>query len=263
MKIRAKKSLWQNFLQDEEICKMIASSIAVDRENIIEVWPGYGALTKLILLQNPKALHLVELDKDMIFLLQKAIGNGELQTKDVDFQIHHQDILQFSPTFSDYSVIANIPYYITSPILGHFLYDINNKPKQMVIMMQKEVWEKILWGKKEKSSVLSLMIEKKCSVKKVTLVPKTAFFPAPKVDSIVLAFTLHTMYSEVDDALFLKTIKMCFVEPRKTLQNNLLRSWCTLEEIHEIFSRFWFTQSIRAEDISLDVFIKMSQNLRK
>jgi 16S rRNA (adenine1518-N6/adenine1519-N6)-dimethyltransferase len=104
-------------------------------------------------------------------------------------------------------VIANIPYYITSPILRHFLYNIPNTPENMVIMMQKDVANKIIGGKKDKTSVLRLLIEKKSCVSEKLFVPKESFFPVPKIESSVLLFQPHKKYEDVDDALFLELIK--------------------------------------------------------
>lgn len=135
--IRAKKSLGQNFLIDEEALSDIAHSVVVGEKNIIEVGPGYGALTDYLIEQKPATLTLVELDTDMINILEKKYSSP--------ITILHQDVLQFVPTFDEYSVIANIPYYITSPILFHFLYASSFiPPESMVIMMQEEVGEKIL-----------------------------------------------------------------------------------------------------------------------
>ena len=133
-------------------------------------------------------------------------------------QIFQQDILKFIPEFKNYSVIANIPYYITSPILHHFLYDIENIPEKMVILMQKDVGDKILARtsshktspsaplltgegskRKSKSSVLSLMIAKKCYAEEKLCVPKECFVPAPKIESSVLLFELHKHYRDIDD----------------------------------------------------------------
>jgi len=171
-KILAKKSLGQNFLVNENITAEISELVDVKWKNIIEVWPGYGALTEKLLYQKPSSLHLVELDGDMIEILEDRGIRWELNTQDIDFRIHNTDVLDFIPDFQEYSVIANIPYYITSPILRHFLYDIENKPDSMIILMQKDVWDKILWKWKNKSSVLSLMIEKKCSVSEEIFVGK-------------------------------------------------------------------------------------------
>jgi len=101
-------------------------------------------LTEKIIAKNPKSLDLVELDRDMISLLQEKVENKIFPLENIDFQIYHQDVLKFFPQKNDYRLIANIPYYITSPILRHFLYTVENKPQKMLILMQKEVAEKIL-----------------------------------------------------------------------------------------------------------------------
>lgn len=139
--IKAKKSLGQNFLIDEETLFDISSSTRITGKNIIEVGPGYGALTEYIIRENPHVLTLVELDRDMIRILDDRLKN---EWKNVSIFIENQDVLQFVPKEENYSVIANIPYYITSPILFRFLYDLPNPPDEMTIMMQKEVGEKIL-----------------------------------------------------------------------------------------------------------------------
>jgi 16S rRNA (adenine1518-N6/adenine1519-N6)-dimethyltransferase len=137
LRIRAKKSLGQNFLIDEEALSHIAQATTVTGKYIIEVGPGYGALTDSLIQQKPETLTLVELDTDMVAILEKKYTTG--------VKILHQDVLQFAPIHEQYSVIANIPYYITSPILFHFLYATDfAPPESMVIMMQEEVGEKIL-----------------------------------------------------------------------------------------------------------------------
>lgn len=136
--IRAKKALGQNFLIDEGALSDIANSIDIGGQDIIEVGPGYGALTDYILEKKPASLTLIELDRDMIEILERKYAH-------TDIIIENQDILQYVPVLSQYSVIANIPYYITSPILFHFLYSTTfAPPRAMTIMMQEEVGEKIL-----------------------------------------------------------------------------------------------------------------------
>jgi len=87
----------------------------------------------------PQSLDLIELDPDMINILEQRIQNAELNIKNIDFKIHYLDVLKYEPDYKKYTVIANIPYYITSPIIRHFLYDIKNKPQKMLILMQKDV----------------------------------------------------------------------------------------------------------------------------
>ncbi|MCH2189120.1 16S rRNA (adenine(1518)-N(6)/adenine(1519)-N(6))-dimethyltransferase RsmA, partial [Candidatus Gracilibacteria bacterium] len=253
-RIRAKKSLGQNFLIDEGKLATIAQAIQVRNQNIIEVGPGYGALTEKLLSQSPKTLNLVELDDDMVHILQDRFCNTE-------FTLHHQDILKYNPDVSPYSVIANIPYYITSPILRHFLYDIDIQPESMVILMQKDVADKILGGKKDKTSVLRLFIEKKCSIHHVTHIPNTCFSPAPKVDSSVLLFQSHDHYMSVDDVQFLDFIQCGFAQPRKMLVKNLLQGGYQKDHIIHTLSMMGIGEQVRPEDLSISQWIELSNKI--
>ncbi len=249
--IRAKKSLGQNFLVDEWILELIASAVNVVWENIIEVWPGYWALTEKLIHANPQAIKLIELDKDMTFILEERIFNWELDFWSIDLEIVNQDVLQYTPTFESYKVIANIPYYITSPILRHFLYELSYTPESMLILMQRDVGDKILWKNKWKSSVLSLIVEKKCRVSERILVPKESFIPQPKVESSVLLFETHKKYKDVDDEKFLKIIKIWFSEARKKLIKNLVKWGFEKEKIIEFYTQNNFSENTRAEELDV------------
>ena len=266
--IKAKKSLGQNFLIDENILHRIADFFDINWKNVLEVWPGYWALTEYLLEKKPKLLHLVELDKDMVHILEWRVEKKELKVEWIDFQIFHQDVLKFKPSFGNYFVIANIPYYITSPILTHFLYALSNSPQKMLIMMQREVGERILEGKLEnekwkskraKKSVLSLMLAKKCRVEKVVDVPRTAFHPVPKVDSIVLAFEKHHLFQETSDELFLDFIKICFSQPRKKLLNNLISGSYEKEQVLSVLKKLWIDEGTRGEELSVEVVIDLME----
>lgn len=264
--IKAKKSLGQNFLVNEKIIEEIANSVEVAWENIVEVWPWYGALTEKLLDKKPKSLVLIELDKDMIKVLESRIKDNDLKIKDVDFELRNENILKFEPKFKEYSVIANIPYYITSPILRHFLYDVKNTPDKMLILMQKDVGDKILkWVKSEKwkmkSSVLSLFVAKQCFVQEVLFVWKQNFVPAPKVESSVLLFEKHDLYSDIDDKKFLDLIKKWFKEPRKKLFKNFVTSWFDKESVSFVFRELWIDEDIRGEDLDIKNWIKLVKKL--
>lgn len=250
-KIKAKKALWQNFLVNDNIVEEIADIVEVEWNNIVEVWPGYWALTEKLLLRKPKSLNLVELDTDMIEVLNSRLENLDFDLENIDFKINNIDVLKYEPNFKYYSVIANIPYYITSPILRHFLYEVENKPENMVILMQKDVWDKILWKWKNKSSVLSLFIEKKTNPYEVLLVSKQNFIPAPKVESSVLLFEKHDLYKNIDDEKFLDIIKKWFREPRKMLIKNLINSWFEKDYIMQLFESLWIENKTRAEDLDV------------
>lgn len=287
--IKAKKSLGQNFLVDQNILETIAFTLDIAGKNILEIGPWYGALTEKLLSSEPKSLHLVELDKEMVEILWKRTENWELNIKWIDFQIFNKDILKYDIKFNNekYYVIANIPYYITSPILQKFLYKIENKPEKMLILMQKDVGDKILdWqnkseknieqkqGKfptsrewqiikksKNKSSVLSLIVAKKAYVKEIIRVPAESFIPAPKVESSVLLFETHDNYKEIDDLKFLEFIKIWFAEPRKKLVNNLSKWWYEKIILLKSFNDLGFKEDIRWEDLSIDKWIELFKKI--
>ena len=265
-KIRAKKWLGQNFLVNEKIVEDIAWIVDLTWENILEVWPWYGALTEKIIGKKPKSLTLVELDLDMIEILNDRIKNDDLNILDINFEIKNIDILKYVPDYKNYYVIANIPYYITSPILRHFLYNIENKPKKMLILMQKDVWEKIiLWQndnkKKNKSSVLSLFIAKKCYVKEALFVAKENFIPAPKIESSVMLFESHNLYEKIDDEKFLKIIKIAFSESRKKMIKNLVKWGFEKEEILKIYSELSLDENVRADWINIETWCLLVEKL--
>lgn len=267
--IKAKKALWQNFLVNEDIIEKIADVVEVWSKNIVEVWPGYGALTEKLINKKPKSLNLVELDWDMIEILEKRIETWDFNLKDIDFNIEKIDVLQYNPIFSDYSVIANIPYYITSPILRHFLYNVEKKPQNMVILMQKDVWDKIIawqkiWKKwKVRSSVLSLFIAKKAYVEEVIIVAKQNFVPSPKIESSVLLFDLHDKYLDIDDVHFLDIIKKWFWEPRKKLIKNFINSWYEKKHIEKIFEELSIDLLVRWEDLNIAKWCQLIWKINK
>ncbi len=270
--IKAKKSLWQNFLVNEKIVEDITNTLNIKKKNIIEVWPGYGALTEKLLEKNPKSLTLIELDNDMIDILNDRIQNNDLKVWSTDFEIRNIDVLKYNPEFKEYFVIANIPYYITSPILKHFLYDVENLPEKMLILMQKDVGDKILkWQleeekitkkNKNKTSVLSLFVAKKAFVREVLFVGKNNFIPAPKVESSVLLFEKHNLYDDLDDKEFLDFIKKWFSEPRKKLVKNLIKNWLNKENLLKIFKELNLGENIRAEDLNLEIWINLMKKYK-
>lgn len=258
--IAPKKSLGQNFLYDENALMQIAQSTHIEWENIIEVGPWFWALTYHILPFYPQSLTLIELDTKMIDVLNARIDAQEIPISlTPKFELLHQDILQYTPPFWEYKVIANIPYYITSPILQHFLYQVPTPPKEMIILMQEEVGEKIL---SNKSSVLSLYIAKKCIARKIQLVSRYAFIPAPKVDSIVLWFQPHDKYDHISDRDFLAFLYAAFKTPRKKLINNLIGyNKYTKTRLETIFISLNFPLNIRWDSLSIEKIITLFLSL--
>ena len=260
-RIKAKKKLGQNFLVSKKKITEISEVIPVEWKNIIEVGPGYWALTEKLLEKNPKSLDLVELDPDMISILEDRIENWDLILWETNFKINRKDILKFTPTFDKYDVIANIPYYITSPILRHFLYNVENKPDNMVILMQQDVWEKILKTNKNKTSVLSLLVDKKADVTGQIFVSKDNFVPAPKVESSVLLFESHNIYDEIPDEKFLKIIKIWFAAARKKLSKNLEKWWFDKKLVIEILESMGYDDNSRGEDLNIKDWCELVSKL--
>ncbi len=265
--IKAKKSLGQNFLKDDSTLSKIIKANQITWSHIIEVGPWYWALSEKILAQKPKIFEMIELDAFLVRVLQKRIESENWDEYCEDIRLQGMDILDYDTEWDgEYQVIANIPYYITSPILDHFLYRVKKMPDSMTILMQKDVGDKIMKQyhyKKPKSSVLSLFIAKKMDSVKICDVPAICFDPAPKVDSSVLQFTKKSYIDETDDEEFLSFIKKAFCEPRKKLISNLWKNGYTIELLKEVFQKHKIIENIRAEDLDLDSYLSVLKSLNK
>lgn len=265
--ISAKKKLGQNFLTDESKLQMIARAFSLFGRNVVEVWPGYGALTEYILLEQPKSLDLIELDLDMISILEDRLNPTSVYPLSIEktrTQVLHQDVLKLDQIPEKSVIVANIPYYITSPILTHFLIHLHQYVDAMVIMMQKEVAEKIL-AKKSKHSYLSISCHLFCSeISLVTSVPASAFVPAPKVDSGVLLFTLTWLDAEelLHRQKILQLASHGFKEPRKKLVSNLAKygKW-EKSELLSIFEWIRLNENLRAEDLTVENWSNLYQKI--
>lgn len=259
--IVAKKSLWQNFLVNDEILQKIVDFIDLSWKNIVEVWPWYWALTEKILSRNPCKLELVELDKKMIEILEDRKNNWDFGL-DIEWKlnINNIDILKFFPNFSDYIVVANIPYYITSPILTHFFYWVTNRPQAMIILMQRDVADKIRKVNWNKNSVLSLGVDLACDeVVEICRVWANNFIPAPKVESAVLYFKLKDSFDTNSWENLLKIIKVWFSEKRKKLISNLYKNWwLDKSKLEKAFNELSLSENTRAEELNLNNWIELA-----
>lgn len=252
--VKAKKHLGQNFLIDEGVRDAIINAGELNPENcVVEVGPGQGFLSEKI---APKVHQLiaVELDEDLLPTLKATF----LLSKNVT--LLHQDALKFNPPKEPYKLMANLPYYITSPLINHFLMEQfmeGNPPQLMVIMVQKEVAEKILAAKKH--SVLSLQVHLFGEPELVCFVPKTAFRPRPEVDSAVLKIRLHKEPKLKGD---LKKIfwlfHVSFAQKRKKLSNNLGNALHEAPtKIRTTLEKLGIDPNVRAEDLTLPEWQKL------
>ncbi|HPO06256.1 MAG TPA: 16S rRNA (adenine(1518)-N(6)/adenine(1519)-N(6))-dimethyltransferase RsmA, partial [Candidatus Gracilibacteria bacterium] len=217
-RFRFKPQWGQNFLLDTKILQQIADVADLTaQDTVIEIGPGPGLLTKYLLKTDLQKLICLEIDEDLKPILQNQFRDDKrfsLQVKDArDFTIDSDT--------SAYAVVANIPYYLTSPLLRHFL-TMQPFPRTIVVLVQKEVAEKICEDS-EHQSVLSLLVARHGKAEIIAKVPKEAFLPAPKVDSAILKISLYDqpLIDRKDWPLFEAIIKIAFQQARKKLANTL------------------------------------------
>jgi len=218
--LRARKGLGQHFLVDETFLEIIASAAELSPEDtVIEVGPGLGVLT-VELARRAGRVVAVELDAKLAALIKKRLSSL------TNVNIVHADILKvnLSPLLKDrseYKVVANIPYYITSPILRYFI-EASPRPSLMVVMVQKEVGEAIAAGPGD-MSVLAVSLQIYSKPRIVAHVPSQSFYPSPKVDSVIVRFDMlpepAIKVENTDD--FLEVVRSGFSSPRKQLRNSL------------------------------------------
>ena len=225
---RARKRFGQNFLVDPTIIQSLVSAIAPkSNDNILEIGPGLGALTKP-LLSKLNHLEVVELDRDLIQQLQ------QLNSIDKTIVVHQHDALKFdfSRPENPRRIVGNLPYNISTPLIFHLL---DNLPSiiDMHFMLQKEVVNRICAPSGSRNfGRLSAMVQSKCSTQALIDVPAQSFSPAPKVMSAFIRLTPHSknIIPTALEANFKMIVQQCFSQPRKTLINNLKKTF-TADEI--------------------------------
>lgn len=249
--VSAKKRLGQNFLTNEEILKDIASSTSIsDADMLIEIGPGMGALTKYLVTFNSYFV-AYEIDLRMKPYLEKFEGAkskvfyGDFLKRDVG-----KDIQGFS--YQDLYVIANIPYYITSPILSK-LISLEEKPKEIVLLVQKEFGERIVACENQKEyNAFTLFVDLEYEASILFFVNRNHFVPAPNVDSVVIKLVRKDVCVVEDREFYLKFVGDAFRSKRKTLKNNM--KMYDFLKIKEILSELGYKENVRAEEISKEDF---------
>lgn len=229
-KIRAKKSLGQNWLKSETALSAIVDAGDINGEDIVlEIGPGQGALTEKLLFFAGKVI-AVEKDQRLIKFLQEKFAR-EIATKKLN--LLEKDILELDTNTlatSHYKLVANIPYYITGQVLRKFL-TANKQPKLMVLMLQKEVAERIARNK-GKESLLSISVKAYGQPKYIQTVKKEFFSPKPKVDSAILLINNISRdfftKNKINEEEFFTLVKQGFAQKRKKLSSNLKIPLATL-----------------------------------
>jgi len=257
--ITAKKGLGQNFLIDEKVLETILETAELSsQDTVIEVGPGLGLMTAE-LAKRAGWVIAIELDNRLADILKKTLPGDNIV-------VIHQDVLgtdpgvllqQGAPCFPEaikpYKVVANLPYYITSPVLRHFL-EASVKPERIVVMVQKEVAEAIVAAPGQRS-VLSISVQFYGRAEIVTYVPASSFYPEPKVDSAVVKIDVYSHHPiDVDDeGRFFKLVKAGFTASRKQAANSLAQGLgVSKNEALDMLTKAAIDPTRRAETFTLE-----------
>jgi len=250
--LRAKKRLGQHFLVDKSVLGKIINAAELSLQDVVvEVGPGLGVLTSALAQKAGKVI-AVELDAELAERLRdRMLSQPNVEVVNAD--ILKVDLVQLIGLGTVYKVVANLPYYITSPILRYFMEN-RLKPSLMVVMVQKEVAESIV-ARSGKMSLLAVSLHVYSSPKVVTRVPARSFYPQPKVDSAVVRFDIlpEPAIKVADMDGFFDVVRRGFSAPRKQLRNSLANGYGVKPaEIEPLLGRAGVEPQRRAETLSLD-----------
>ncbi|MDD2260837.1 MAG: 16S rRNA (adenine(1518)-N(6)/adenine(1519)-N(6))-dimethyltransferase RsmA [Clostridia bacterium] len=263
--VRAKKALGQNFLIDKTIALQITDALEMNEDDtVIEVGSGTGALSSLIA-PHCKKLYAIETDQDLIKPLSATLSdysNVEVVNKDI-LKI---DINTLINTKDGYKTVANLPYYITTPVINKFIEQ-EHLPDVMVFMMQKEVADRIL--EKEGSRIygsFTIYVNYRYAASFVAHVPPESFIPSPKVTSTVLKFIKRDkpLVDVPSEEFFFSVVRASFSQRRKKLSNCIssMSSFnISKEDVEKILSDMGLRTDIRAESLSIQKFAELAWKL--
>ena len=263
---RTKKRLGQNFLIDGEVIRDIIEYADIKPDDVIvEIGPGVGFVTEQ-LVKYAKKVIAIELDEEAICELKKLNAPN--------LEIVHNDILKTdisSLCDEKVKIVANIPYYITSPILAHLLGevdDLHNKNrehiKDIILMVQEEVALRMVANEKSPSKqygLLTILSQFWAKVKILRKVGRRCFYPAPKVNSAIVKLSIRKepLLKLSDYSHFRKTVKAAFAQRRKNIKNCFLNGGFSKENIVKVLSELNIDENTRGEKLSIEIFGKLSE----
>lgn len=217
--MKPNKRLGQYFLVDKKaLAKVVTTAQITKSDVVLEIGPGTGLLTKELAARAQKVI-AIEKDRHMVEILHQALKEYD------NIKVIQGDILKLDPspyTLNPYKLVANIPYYITSPIIRKFLEE-KNQPSQIVLMVQKEVAQRIC-AKPPNMSILAVSVQFYATAKIISYVPKGCFWPVPNVDSAIIKIMPFAEVPATNPEAFFKIVKAGFSQPRKQLAGNLSKS---------------------------------------
>ncbi len=261
--LTANKALGQNFLVSQNITDKIVENSGISKKSIvIEIGPGLGALTEACV-KIAKQVIAIEIDKNMCNILQEEFKDA------LNLTIIHQDFLKmdlnqlftFDICLSPITIISNLPYYITSQILTKIIY--GNYPIQnLIVMMQKEVANKLIHPTLKEYGPLHIILEYKYKITTITHVSKNDYLPRPEIDSMVLRIERKKPKYQINDELkFFQIVKDLFKMRRKTIANHLTHYFSDKNEAILFLNRLNISADSRAEQLDLEKFIQIAKEL--
>lgn len=260
-----KKQFGQNFISDKNLLKAIVREGGIEpTDEVLEIGPGAGSLTEE-LLNSAKKVVSYEIDRDLLPILTQKFSSYN-NFKLINIDIMKEDIKDIERNFEgEYVLVANLPYYITSPIIFKFLKSAT-RLKSLYIMVQKEVGERMCASKASKDyGVFSVIVDSYSYPEITRIVPRKMFYPEPNVDSCMVKLTIDKNKYKIDNRVaFESFIKASFAMRRKKLSNNL-ESVLNIKKskIEEVLSSLGFNPSVRAEELATSDFITIFDYMHK
>ena len=266
--IKANKSLGQNFLIDDGVIENIVNGAEVEKDDIvIEIGPGLGSMTK-VLLERARKVICIELDSKMIKILHDrfiAYNNIELINEDVlkiDLNKLIENELSKEKDIRYVKIVANLPYYITTPIIMK-LIESNLKVESITVMIQKEVADRLIEIPSGKNTgAITYTVYYYCDSESIGIVDKSSFIPMPEVTSEIIRLKLREepKVSVKNKKIFFNIIKSAYMQRRKTLLNSLTNMgiFKNKEEAGKMFEKIGLPLDIRPEKLSIEDFAKIA-----
>lgn len=252
----------QNFLIDKKVLDKIVKTAELKKDDVIlEIGAGFGILTQELAKQVKRVI-AVELDKRLIEALKEKFAKFK------NVEIIHEDILKiqsvkFKLQNKKYKIVANLPYNITSMILRKFLSEESIKPDKMILLVQREVAERIV-AQPGQMSLLSVSAQFYSQPKIISIVSNSSFWPKPKVNSAIIKIVLQEIDKKIDEKDFFDLARVGFSSRRKQLKNNLkkiAKNKICEKNLEKIFQELNFNFKIRAQELSVGDWIELYKNL--
>tara|TARA_Y100001958_G_C21062450_1_gene424809 strand:- start:58 stop:846 length:789 start_codon:yes stop_codon:yes gene_type:complete len=256
--IKAKKSLGQNFLIDQNIIKKISKIISIKDKIILEIGPGTGNLTSEILINKPKKVYVVEKDENLVLHLKKKFGSN--------LDIINKDVLKFDEqllTSEKLNVFGNLPYNISTEILCKWILNLTSNDcwfENLILMFQKEVAERIISKFNSKNyGRLSIISNWKLDIKKIYDIKPSCFYPKPKVQSSVLIFSPKSNYFQIKDPKNLEKLTRTFFNHRRKMIKKPFNQ--IFNGNLDIAKKYNLDLNLRPQNLNFETYYKLTQEL--